>query len=296
MTTRHFDIAVIGAGVAGASASAFLSADRRVALIEAEDAAGYHTTGRSAAMWIETYGPPDVRSLTRLSRPFFEAPSAGFAATPLIRPRPVLLVATPDQCPDLDAAIAEGPGLQRRAVARAEAMVPALRPGYLGGAALEDAFDLDVAAIHQGFLRMLRSSGGVLALRSRTGRIERHGGKWDVETVSGDVFTAPVVVNAAGAWGDEVGRLAGAAPLGLEPRRRTVSFIRPGARRCLELADRAGRERTLVGAAGGARPAAGLERRSAPNPAKTSPTCRRPCASPAAPRSASTRSTALHMS
>nr|WP_294577866.1 FAD-dependent oxidoreductase [uncultured Rhodopila sp.] len=227
MTTRHFDIAVIGAGMAGASAAAFLSADRTVVLIEAEDAAGYHTTGRSAAMWIESYGPPGIRALTRQSRRFLEAPPAGFAGTPLIRFRPMLLVATPDQRADLEAALAAGPGLRRLANAEAEAMVPALRPGYLGGAALEDAFDIEVAALHQGFLRMHRANGGVVALRSRAGRIERRGSAWEVETACGDRFTAPVVVNAAGAWGDAVARLAGAAPVGLEPRRRSVAIIDP---------------------------------------------------------------------
>jgi D-arginine dehydrogenase len=228
MTNQDFDIAVIGAGMAGATAAAFLSADRRVALIEAEEVAGYHTTGRSAAMWIQNYGPADVRELTRLSRSFYESPPAGFSDVPLIRRRSVLTVATPAQRGDLDCAIAEGLGIRRLSVAEAEALVPALRPGYLGGAALEeDAFDLDVAAIHQGFLRLHRANGGLLGLRSRAGRIENHAGLWAVETTSGAVFRAPVVVNAAGAWGDEVARIAGVVPLGLEPRRRTAAVIDP---------------------------------------------------------------------
>jgi D-arginine dehydrogenase len=228
MTIKTFDIAVIGAGMAGAAAAAFLSADRHVALIEAEEVAGYHTTGRSAAIWIQNYGPPDVRELTRLSRAFYESPPAGFAAASLIRYRPVLTLATPDQEASLDAALTAGHGIRRITVAEAEALVPALRPGYLGGAAIEDdAFDMDVAAIHQGFLRMLRASGGELGLRSRAGRIERRGAVWEIETSSGAVFSAPVVVNAAGAWGDQVGALVGATPLGLEPRRRTAAIIDP---------------------------------------------------------------------
>jgi D-arginine dehydrogenase len=228
MTKQEFDIAVIGAGMAGATAAAYLSAGKRVALIEAEEVAGYHTTGRSAAIWVQNYGPSDVRELTRLSRSFYESPPAGFAEAPLIRHRPVLTLATPDQRADLDAAIANGLGIKPLGIAEAEAMVPALRPGYLGGAALEeDAFDMDVAAIHQGFLRMLRSGGGTLGLRSRAGRIENRGGVWEIDTTSGDTFRAPVVVNAAGAWGDEVAGIAGAAPLGLEPRRRTAAIIDP---------------------------------------------------------------------
>jgi D-arginine dehydrogenase len=228
MTTRDFDVVVIGAGMAGATAAAFLSTEKHVALIEAEEVAGYHTTGRSAAIWIQNYGPPDVRELTRLSRPFYETPPAGFTDISLIRRRPVLLLATAAQLPELESAIAAGQGIRRVTVQDAHALVPALRPGYLGGAALEeDAFDMDVAAIHQGFLRMLRSGGGVLGLRSRAGRIAWRAGAWEVETASGDVFRTPIVVDAAGAWGDDVARIAGAVPLGLVPKRRTAAIVDP---------------------------------------------------------------------
>jgi D-arginine dehydrogenase len=228
MTDQSFDIAVIGAGMAGASAAGFMSIAKRVVLIEAEEVAGYHTTGRSAALWVQNYGPPDVRALTRLSRSFYETPPAGFAEVPLISRRPVLLLATVSQLPELEAAIANGSGLRRATVPEAHAMVPALRPGYLGGAALEeDSFDMDVAAIHQGFLRMLRSNGGVIALRSRAGRIEKRAVGWEVETAAGTVFRAAIVVDAAGAWGDEVAAIAGASPLGLRPCRRTAAIIDP---------------------------------------------------------------------
>ena len=228
MDTFEFDIVVIGAGMAGATAAAHLSAHRKVALIEAEAAAGSHTTGRSAALWVQNYGPPDVRQLSRLSRTFFERPPPAFAEVPLMRHRLVLMLATSAQLGDLDAALAEGTGLHRVSAAEAGAMVPALRPGYAAAAAVEDdAFDMDVAAILQGFLRMLRANGGVLALRNRAGRIERQGGLWAVETVNGSVFRAPVVVNTAGAWGDEVAAIAGVAPLGLSPCRRTAAIINP---------------------------------------------------------------------
>jgi D-arginine dehydrogenase len=228
MTNRDFDIAVIGAGMAGSTAAAFLSTDKRVALIEAEEVAGYHTTGRSAAIWVQNYGPPDVRALTRLSRTFYESPPAGFSDAALIRRRPVMLVASEAQLADLDTALAVGQGLRRGSLAEARALVPAFRPGYLAGVAIEeDAFDMDVAAIHQGFLRMLRANHGELALRSRAGRIERHRDMWTIETTTGDNFRAPVLVNAAGAWGDEVAALAGAAPIGLQPCRRTAAIIDP---------------------------------------------------------------------
>jgi D-arginine dehydrogenase len=228
MTAQSFDIAVIGAGMAGATAAAFLSEAKRVALIEAEDVAGYHTTGRSAAMWVQNYGPPDVRELTRLSRPFYEAPPAGFSDIALIRRRAVLMLASAAQRADLEIALVAGHGIRRIATTDVEDLIPALRPGYLADAAIEeDAFDMDVAAIHQGFLRMLRANGGVLGLGSRVRQIGRRSGAWDIETASGDVFHTPVVVNAAGAWGDELAIIAGVAPIGLQPRRRTAAIIDP---------------------------------------------------------------------
>jgi D-arginine dehydrogenase len=177
---------------------------------------------------VQNYGPPDVRELTRRSRPFYEAPPAGFSEIPLIRRRAVLLVASGAQLEDLETALAMGQGLRAASIAEAQALVPALRTGYLAGAAIEqDAFDMDVAAIHQGFLRMLRANGGTLALRNRAGRIDRRGGLWEIEATSGSIFRAPVVVNAAGAWGDEVATLAGAVPLGLRPCRRTATIVDP---------------------------------------------------------------------
>ena len=228
MDTHTTDAIIIGAGIAGATAAAQIAADRRVALIEAEDQPGYHTTGRSAAMWILNYGPADVRVLTGLSRPFFEAPPEGFTETTLMARRPLCFLAPPEQMPGLRTLLAEGIGVREISVNAARAMVPALRPDYAVGAAIEDdAFDIDVAALHQGFLRLLRRRGGILALRSRTGRIARRAGLWDVEVTGGAVFRAPVLVNAAGAWGDEVAAQAGVAPLGLQPKRRTGVIIDP---------------------------------------------------------------------
>ena len=228
MSTSSFDCIVIGAGIAGASASAFLSADRRVALVEAEEGAGYHATGRSAAIWILNYGPTDVQTLTGLSRGFFENPPEGFTETPIMARRPVVFLAPPDQVPQLDTLLADGSGVREIGIAALREMVPALRPGYAVRAAIEqDAFDMDVASLHQGFLRQLRARGGVLALRSRAGRIARQAGLWQVDTSAGDVLRAPVLVNAAGAWGDEVAALAGKARIGLRPKRRTGVVIDP---------------------------------------------------------------------
>ena len=223
-----FDVIVVGAGIAGATAAAALSEDHRVALIEAEEAAGYHSTGRSAAIWILNYGPPDVRVLTGLSRPFFDAPPPGFSDAPLLHRRATVFVAPPEQRDHLQRLMNEGIGLRDLPIPELRDMVPALRPDYAEAAAIEeDSFDMDVAALHQGFLKQLRSRAGVLALRHRTGAITRAGASWRVETSSGSVFAAPVLVNAAGAWGDEVARQAGVSPLGLRPKRRTGVIVDP---------------------------------------------------------------------
>jgi len=228
MITQDFDIIVIGAGMAGSTAAAHLAPHSRVALVDAEEAPGYHTTGRSAAMWMQNYGPPDVCALTRLSRPFLDAPPPGFADHPLISRRTVIYLAPEAQRAQLEEMLADGIGVHPITVEAARAMVPALRPGYAAAAAIEqDAFDLDVAAIQQGFLRQLRAAGGTLALRSRAGRIERRAAGWDVHTASAAVFHAPVVVNASGAWGDEVATIAGVRKLGLTPCRRTAAIIDP---------------------------------------------------------------------
>lgn len=223
----RYDVVVIGAGIAGATTAAALAADRRVGLIEAEEHAGYHTTGRSAARWERHYGPPDVNVLTAGSRAFFESPPDGFTETPLMHARPTLLLASASQR-DLFVRAMQAEGRREISPDEARRLLPALRPDYAVAAALEeDCFDMDVAAIHQGFLRQLRRLGGTLGLRQRAGRIERRSGGWEVTTAAGDVFAAPLVVDAAGAWGDEVAEIAGVRPLGLVPKRRTGVIIDP---------------------------------------------------------------------
>lgn len=235
MDSERFGALVIGAGIAGATAAAHLAPHRRVAILEAEESAGFHATGRSAALWVRNYGSPDARILTAASRPFFAAPPSGFAEAPLIRARPVVHLAPPEQVRHLEEMIAGGDDMRAIALDRVHAMVPALRPGYAAMAAIEeDCFDIDVAALHQGFLRTTRAAGGVLALRHRAGRIWFEGGLWHATTGAGTVFSAPVVVNAAGAWGDVVARLADVVPLGLQPKRRTALIVNPGRFECAD--------------------------------------------------------------
>lgn len=224
-----YDVIVIGAGIVGATISAGLGATHKVALVEAEEQAGYHTTGRSAAIWIRNYGPPDVRLLTGLSRDFFLDPPEDIGTDHLAVPRPIIYLAPPEETQALDTLIGQKLGITEMPLAEVKARVPALIEGYAVRAGLEpDSFDMDVAGLHQFFLRRARKAGGQLLLRNRAGRIARKNGAWEVETSGGHVITAPLVVNAAGAWGDEVGKIAGLEPLGLVPCRRTAAIIDAG--------------------------------------------------------------------
>ena len=233
METLSVEAIVIGGGMAGATAAAHLSATRRVALLEAEESAGYHATGRSAAIWIRNYGSADARILTAASRGFFDAPPPGFAAAPLIQPRDVVHLAPPDQVGHLRRMMAGAPDMRPLDLDELRARVPVLRPGYAALAALEpDCFDIDVAALHQGWLKQVVARGGVMALRHRAGRIWKQDGLWRAEASTGAVFAAPVLVNAAGAWGDEVAALAGLRILGLQPKRRTACIIDPRGHDC----------------------------------------------------------------
>ncbi|WP_235035430.1 FAD-binding oxidoreductase [Roseomonas sp. 18066] len=228
MQSETFDALVIGAGMAGASAAAHLAPGRRLALLEAEDRPGLHSTGRSAALWEPNWGHADSRALTRASFSFLTAPPAGFAETPLTTPRRALHLAPPDQVAELEAAIAATPDFQAISPEEARRIVPALRPGYAAAAALESVvLDIDVASLHQGFLRMARAAGAAILPHQRAARIARRAGLWHVETEAGDSFAAPILVNAAGAWGDAVNAMAGLPRLGLQPKRRTALIIDP---------------------------------------------------------------------
>jgi D-arginine dehydrogenase len=225
-TPPDCDVIVIGAGIAGASLVHWLAPHARVVLLERESQPGYHATGRSAALYMASYGPAQVRALTRASLSFFEQPPAGFCAHPLLTPRGALMVATPEQMPALDAHWAMLEPINPRAVRltpdQALARVSALRPEQVAGAVFEpDAADMDVNAIHQGFLRSLVRHGGRLVCDAEVLGLDRRDGLWTVQTRS-HVWRAPVVVNAAGAWADHIGQLAGARPIGLVPKRRSA--------------------------------------------------------------------------
>ncbi len=224
----HTDVIVIGAGIAGASAAAELAARGSVVVLERESQPGYHTTGRSAALFSQVYGPPLIRALTRASAPFHAALPEGFASGPLLRRRPVAMIGREDQLAmvqsEFEAVRSRGDvGVVTGSEVR-ETM-PLLREGYVGAALMEyDAADIDVHGLHHGYLRQMKARGGTLVTRADVRGLSRIGDLWQVETSAG-VFTAPVVVNAAGAWADELAAMAGVAPVGLVPKRRTALTV-----------------------------------------------------------------------
>lgn len=228
---EQIDFLVVGAGIAAASVGYWLAPHGRVVLLEREAHPGYHATGRSAALFMEGYGPAQVRALTLASRAFLEAPPAGFSDTPLLSPRGALVVATPEQ-----KALLEREWETLRTVsktmrlldaAQACALAPCLRPEQVGGGIYEpDASDMDVHAIHQGYLRGLRKAGGEVACNMEVTALERRDGLWHA-TAGGRTWIAPVLINAAGAWGDAVAGLAGVAPIGLTPCRRSAFTFTP---------------------------------------------------------------------
>ncbi|SMH47354.1 NAD(P)/FAD-dependent oxidoreductase [Azospirillum agricola] len=225
------DFLVIGAGMAGASAAYELAAHGRVTVLERESQPGYHSTGRSAALYTQTYGHRTVRAMTVASWDFYTAPPAGFADHPLLTPRGVLLVGRADQTDLLEKEFADGrsltPSVERFDRERTLAMAPFLRPDYAVGAVWEpDARDIDVHALHQGYLRGLKARGGRIVTDAGVSGLARRDGLWVVDTPAGG-FTAPVLVNAAGAWADALAELAGVRTIGLVPKRRTAITFDP---------------------------------------------------------------------
>jgi len=228
------DLIVVGAGMAGVAAAAHLAAGRRVVLLERESQPGYHSTGRSAALFTETYGNRAIRTLTGASRAFYEAWADGFAEHPILKPRGALMFAMPGQEAELDAAwddlSALDPRVRRLDAQEARAMVPVLRPECVIGAVYEpDAMDIDVHELHQGYLRRLRQRGGRIVADAEVRALAPSAGAWTASTTAGE-FIAPIVVNAAGAWADALAALAGLPPIGLIPKRRTALTVAPPAR------------------------------------------------------------------
>ncbi|MDO5657466.1 MAG: FAD-dependent oxidoreductase [Paracoccus sp. (in: a-proteobacteria)] len=219
------DVIVIGGGMAGISAAARIAADRKVIVLEAESQIGHHATGRSAAMFILNYGGRALRALNAASAPFFADPQ-GVSDLPLLAPRGEMVIARAGEEQALEDYLAASDDMERLTPDQALALCPMLRPeAVAGGAAIErNAQEIDVDLMLQGFARLLKSLGGQIVTGAPATAIEWRDEGWHVTTPQG-VFTAPVLVNAAGAWADQVARLAGIAPVGLIPMRRSAAIL-----------------------------------------------------------------------
>ena len=220
------DFLIIGAGIAGASAGYALAPQGKTIVLERESRPGYHTTGRSVATYIEFIGSRSIRMLSLGGKAFFHAPPAGFSSGPLVTPRGCLIAAVEKDVGTLEAWMADvrllSPTVRSLSTAEALALCPILKPEAAVTAMYDpEAMDIDVNALHQGFLRGLKAAGGEVVVDAEVLGLERSAGQWRVSTPQGE-FRAPVVVNAAGAWADRVAALAGLRVIGLQPKRRTV--------------------------------------------------------------------------
>ena len=223
MSSPRFDIVVVGAGMAGASLAAELSAHARVLVIEAEDHPGYHTTGRSAAFWTESYGGPGVQPLTSASGPALQQLG-------VLTARQALTIGTAAQAGQVDAFARTyaALGIEVRVLGRAEleTHIPGLRSDWTSGALEPSCCDIDVAALHQHYLGQLRRAATPVWCRAALAEAVREGAGWQLTLTDGRQVHCDILVNAAGAWADPVARIAGAAPLGIAPLRRTIAQLR----------------------------------------------------------------------
>lgn len=215
------DIAVIGAGMAGASLAAEVARHASLLILEAEDQPGYHSTGRSAAFWAESYGGPFVQPLTTASGPFLA--EQGF-----LQPRGALHLADEDGLDALagfEAEFGDRVMLERLGPEQLRTRLPGLRRGWVAGLIEPSCADIDVAGLHAFYLAKARREGARLVAGAEVRALSRDGSGWTVGTRAG-AFRVRTVVNAAGAWADRIALMAGAAPIGLQPYRRTLSQLR----------------------------------------------------------------------
>ena len=231
--TEHYHVAVIGGGMAGVSVAAELASNASVVLLEREAHLGFHSTGRSAAVYSGIYGDEIVRAITHRSREFLETPPPGFCDYALLTRREVYkLIATRRQTTLLRRYYADSDVAERTtwlSSGQARLLCPLLKAESVAAALLErDACDIDVNGLLQGYLRTFRARGGIIATGAAVTRLERKPQRWEIDA-GGVRVSADVVVNAAGAWADDIGRMAGATTIGLTPLRRTAILVAPPA-------------------------------------------------------------------
>ncbi|WP_305969559.1 MULTISPECIES: FAD-binding oxidoreductase [unclassified Mameliella] len=222
MTTS--DVIVIGGGIAGISAGAELAADMSVTVLEGERQIGYHSTGRSAAIFIRNYGNATLRALNAVSAGLMERPE-GVSDSSLLSPRGEMMVATEDEVATLEDYCAGAQGLERLSAAQAVELVPILRPELIAAAVIEwDAQDIDVDRMLNGYARLLRGRGGRIETGAQVTEIRREGWQWVVTAGTQD-YRAPLIVNAAGAWAAQVADLAGVRTIPMHPLRRSAAIL-----------------------------------------------------------------------
>jgi D-arginine dehydrogenase len=225
---QEFDFAIVGAGIAGVSAAYHLASAARTIVLEREHVAAYHTTGRSAALHSETYGSAEIRAITVASGRFYRDPPPGFADHPLLTPRGAVIAGRAEQEADMRKAAADYarlvPSVRWLDPAETLRLQPLFRPETVAGGAIfePEADDMDVAAIHGGFLRGARAGGAELRLNAEVVSLARKDGRWHIGLRDGETIAATTLLNAAGAWADVMGELAGARAIGLVPKRRTA--------------------------------------------------------------------------
>jgi D-arginine dehydrogenase len=219
------DILIIGGGIGGLSVAAELSADAKVVVIEAETALGYHASGRSGATIGKSYGNALIRSLTAKSFSFFSAPPDGFADVELIKARPWLILANHEQSAALERWQEANSALIPLSEQEVRTHIPFLKPDYAAGGALDTGCaDVDVDALLQGYARQIRRNGGSVLTGLAVQEGQYADGCWQVS--AGDqTFSAPIVINAAGGWADQMGERFGLPRLGLQPLRRTAILV-----------------------------------------------------------------------
>ena len=227
-----YDFLIIGGGIAGASAAYELAPYGSVLLLETEDTPGYHATGRSAALYTRNYGNPVVRQVNSASAAFFHTPPGGFCETPLLTPRGCLTVGQGDDTSELDALLAlskPGEEVTKLDVDEACAMVPFLRHDRVQNAVFEaNVADIDVASLHSSYLKGAKARGALIETKQAVTAMTRTDGIWNVQTARNSYSTG-IVINAGGAWADQIGAMAGTRSIGLVPKRRTAIIIKPPA-------------------------------------------------------------------
>ena len=229
-TQTIFDYVVIGAGISGASVAYELSLKKQsVLIIEMEEFPGFHATGRSAAFFAETYGNHTVRCLTKASRDFFENAPKNFCENELFKARGALFIARDDQLEKLNQFYMEVSKLSDKVVQEDAAFalrkVGKLIPETIAGCVWDpDSQEIDVAALHQGYLKLAKQNGAELKLNAAVTELINSENHWQIKTKD-KIFSAKVIVNAAGAWADKVAQMAAVKPVGLVPKKRTVAVV-----------------------------------------------------------------------